>query len=317
MPAIPVAPADDEMAASRITREMGAPGWSAWKEPGRDTARDLPTVAPDADALAVADLVVRDAAGVVRLDLSLRVKRGEIVGLAGVEGNGQPQLGAVLAGLLTPTSGRFSVGGRDLTGASPKVLTAAGVGIVPEDRHAVACVAPMSIAENLFLGDLARFSRWGLVKRDALHAEAAARMKLFDVRATGPAASMSSLSGGNQQKAVLARELSWPHLQFLLAAQPTRGLDVGAVEAVYGHIRAARARGVGVLLISSELDELLDVADRIVVLYRGRIVGELPAAPESRDAIGALMSGQAAGPASLMAPTLAPSGPQLSAVSPT
>jgi simple sugar transport system ATP-binding protein len=253
------------------------------------------------DALVVQDVVVRDAVGVVRLDVSLKVKRGEIVGLAGVEGNGQPQLGAVLAGLLRPTSGRFRVGGRDFTHASPKELTAAGVGIVPEDRHAVACVVPMSIAENLFLGELGRFSRWGLVKREKLLAEAAARMKTFDVRAPGPAAPMSSLSGGNQQKAVLARELTLPNLQFLLAAQPTRGLDVGAVEAVYGHIRAARDRGVGVLLISSELDELLDVADRILVLYRGRIVGELPAAPESRDAIGALMSGQI--PASDAGPT--------------
>jgi len=262
------------------------------------------------DALEVEDLVVRDPAGVTRLDLSLRVRRGEIVGLAGVEGNGQPQLGAVLAGLLAATSGRFRVGGRDLTDASPRALTAAGVGIVPEDRHAVACVVSMSIAENMFLGDLGRFTRWGLVKREQLMTEAAARMKTFDVRATGPAAAMSSLSGGNQQKAVLARELGLPNLQFLLAAQPTRGLDVGAVEAVYGHIRAARDRGVGVLLISSELDELLDVADRILVLYRGRIVGELPAAASSRDAIGALMSGQSASlpapPAVVEAPAVVP-----------
>ena len=116
-------------------------------------------------------------------------------------------------------------------------------------------------------------------------------MKTFDIRADGPNAPMSSLSGGNQQKVVLARELALASLTFLLAAQPTRGLDVGAVEAVYTQIRAARERGAGVLLVSSELDELVTVADRILVIYKGRIVGELDATPGSRQAIGALMSG--------------------------
>jgi ABC-type uncharacterized transport system ATPase subunit len=251
------------------------------------------TTSPGSDAgevLAVRDLVVEEG-GARRLELSLAVRRGEIVGLAGVEGNGQAHLGLVLAGLLQPSAGQVLLEGQDVTGLSPRELTARGVGIVPEDRHAVGCHLQLSVAENLFLGDLRPFTRFGLLRRQPLDAAAAARMESFDVRAESPGAAMSSLSGGNQQKVVLARELSIPGLRFLLAAQPTRGLDIGAVEAVYAKIRAARSAGAGVLLVSSELDELIAVADRIVVIYKGRIVGELPAERECRQAIGTLMSG--------------------------
>jgi ABC-type uncharacterized transport system ATPase subunit len=250
---------------------------------------------PPEDALVLDGVSFRDAAGSVRLDgVTVVVKPGEIVGVAGVEGNGQSELGMILAGLARPSAGRVFVGGRNLTARSPGEITAAGVGIIPEDRHGVACIAGMSVAENLFLGRLHRFSRFGLLRRKALTLAAADLMARFDVRASGPPAPISELSGGNQQKAVLARELSVDPLVFLLAAQPTRGLDVGAVSAVYGHIRAARDRGAGVLLISSELDELIAVADRILVIYRGRIVGEMAAAPGNREAIGSLMSGHAA-----------------------
>lgn len=255
-------------------------------------ARREPAAQTSESSLAVEDLVVRDAGGTVRLEVSFEVAKGEIVGLAGVEGNGQSQLGAVLAGLLAPTSGRVRVAGQDVTGASPRELTRRGVAIVPEDRHAVGCHVPLSIAENLFLGALKPFSRFGLLRRQALAKAAAERMQRYDVRATGPDAPMGSLSGGNQQKVVLARELSLDPLAFLLAAQPTRGLDVGAVEAVYNAIREAAGRGAGVLLVSSELDELLAVADRVLVIYRGRIVGELPGGLASKPAVGALMSGQ-------------------------
>ena len=225
---------------------------------------------------------MKDAAGATRLDVSLSVRRGEIVGLAGVEGNGQSQLGAVLAGLLVPAAGRLRVGGTDVTGFSPRALSRIGVGIVPEDRHAVGCHLALSVAENLLLGRLDEYTRFGLLRRDRMLRAAEERMKAYDVRAAGPDAPMSSLSGGNQQKVVLARELALDPLVFLLAAQPTRGLDVGAVEAVYTEIRRACTRGAGVLLISSELDELLAVADRVMVIYRGRIVGELPARLEAQ-----------------------------------
>jgi ABC-type uncharacterized transport system ATPase subunit len=261
-------------------------------------AAAAPAVAPGTPpefALVCDGLTVHDRHGAVRLDnFTLEIRPGEIVGLAGVEGNGQSELGMVLAGLLRPTEGHFYIGGTDLTHAGAVAVTAAGGGIVPEDRHAVACVTAMSVAENMYLNKLDRFTRFGLLQRGALHAAAEAQMRAFDVRAASPEVAFAGLSGGNQQKAVLARELTLDPLVALVAAQPTRGLDVSAVEAVYRQIRAAARRGVGVLLISSELDELIAVADRIAVLYRGRLVGERPADMSERGAIGALMSGQIA-----------------------
>jgi general nucleoside transport system ATP-binding protein len=265
----------------------------------KDTADDVPDVGL-ADhrpgfALTCDGLTVQDRHGATRLDnFTLEIRPGEIVGLAGVEGNGQSELGMVLAGLLSPTEGRYFIGETELTHAGAAAVTAAGGGIVPEDRHAVACVTAMSVAENMYLNKLDRFTRFGLLQRRALNAAAAAQMVEFDVRAAGPEVAFSGLSGGNQQKAVLGRELTLDPLVALVAAQPTRGLDVSAVEAVYRQIRAAARRGVGVLLISSELDELIAVADRIAVLYRGRLVGERPAVASERGAIGALMSGQVA-----------------------
>jgi simple sugar transport system ATP-binding protein len=247
------------------------------------------------ETLQVDGLTVRDGAGVTRLDnFTLVVNRGEIVGIAGVEGNGQSELVAVLSGMASADEGGFSLELRAMADQPPKALTAAGIGVVPEDRHREGCVSGMSLAHNLAINQLARFSRFGLVDRGALRAAARARMEAFDIRAAGVEVPFSALSGGNQQKAVLARELSLPGLKLLVAAQPTRGLDVGAVEAIYGHIRAAARRGVAVLLASSELDELLAVADRILVMYRGRVMGECPAHAASRARIGAWMAGHAA-----------------------
>jgi simple sugar transport system ATP-binding protein len=254
-----------------------------------------PETSRPSDALQIDGLVVKDANGAVRLDsVTLTVGRGEIVGLAGVEGNGQSELERVLAGLLRPRSGRIFVAEREITRRPPAEISAAGVGIVSEDRHAVGCILGMPLAENIFSSRLSRFARYGFINRAALAAAATDMMQRFDIRAAGPDAPFNSLSGGNQQKAVLARELTIDNLVFLLAAQPTRGLDVGAVEAVYRSIRAAAEQGAGVLLISSELDELIAVADRILVLYRGRIIGERRAGPRHREAIGAMMSGHAA-----------------------
>ncbi|MHC2461696.1 ABC transporter ATP-binding protein [Bradyrhizobium embrapense] len=251
-------------------------------------------VSPGETVLQISDLVYRDPHGVPRLDgLSLTVGTGEIVGIAGVEGNGQTELGLILAGLAAPSAGAIVVGGTSVAACTPQEITDAGVGIVPEDRHAVACIKELSVAENLFLGAIGKFSRFGLLDKSARRKAAQTMMRDFDVRASSPDVSMASLSGGNQQKAVLARELSLDPLVFLLAAQPTRGLDVGAIEAVYNRIRAARDDGLGVLLISSELEELMAVSDRIAVIYRGKLVGELAAGAFSREAIGAMMSGHA------------------------
>ncbi|WP_287787526.1 ABC transporter ATP-binding protein [Acidiphilium sp.] len=257
----------------------------------RTGAAPTPIVAAE-DALTLDAVSYVDEAGRRRLDeITIVIRRGEIVGLAGVEGNGQSELGAILAGLALPSAGRVFVDGKEITGRPPAVITAAGVGVVPEDRHAVGCIEALSVAENVCLSALGAFSRFGMLRRRQMAARAVDLMRSFDVRAAGPDAPMRSLSGGNQQKVVLARELSRDDLVFLLAAQPTRGLDVGAVAAVYDRIRTARAIGTGVLLISSELDELLSVADRILVIYRGRIIGERKADPAAREAIGALMSG--------------------------
>lgn len=277
-------------------RPVAAAGSAAPTAPTSAGAARAAVTAPSVhrpEALMVDGLCVDDAQGVRRVDtFTVVVRPGEIVGVAGVEGNGQVELAAALSGLLPSTGGRCFIGGIELTNRPSKAVTAAGAGIVPEDRHASACVTGMSVAHNLMLGRLARYRRFGLLlDRTALDRDAAALMRTYDVRATGPAATFGRLSGGNQQKAVLARELTTEGLCFLLAAQPTRGLDVGAVEAVYGHIEAACARGVGVLLISSELDDLLRVADRIVVMSRGRIMGECRADPGERDRIGAWMAG--------------------------
>ena len=254
-----------------------------------------PAVPPLAAVLRIEGLGLRDAQGVRRLDgIDLIVGRGEIVGIAGVEGNGQSELVAVLSGMASASEGGFTLEQQALGGQSPRALTDAGIGVVPEDRHRDGCVPAMSLALNLVLNQLPRFRRFGLVDRAAVRREAMVRMQAFDIRAARPDVPFASLSGGNQQKAVLARELMLPGLKLLVAAQPTRGLDVGAVEAIYGHIRAAAQRGVAVLLASSELDELLAVADRLVVMYRGRLMGSCAAAPENRARIGAWMAGHAA-----------------------
>jgi simple sugar transport system ATP-binding protein len=298
----------DALVRAMIQRDLAEPASQATDRPPRyvapagEVAAPLtgsrPLAAPAAlrphePALTADGLTVVDADGVLRLDrFTLMVAPGEIVAIAGVEGNGQSELGAVLSGMLAPTEGRFFLSGEEMTGRPPRVLTRAGCGVVPEDRHALACVTGMSVAENMMLDRLDRFRRFGLLDRTALTRVARELMARFDVRAASPGVAFGGLSGGNQQKAVLARELTLDPLRFLLAAQPTRGLDVGAVEAIYNHIRAAALRGVGVLLISSELDELLSVAHRVVVLYRGCIMGTCDADRSERPRIGAWMSGQ-------------------------
>jgi simple sugar transport system ATP-binding protein len=292
----------DALVRAMIQRPPNAEDTAQAEQPPSRTTKQSasPYGRPLADeALQIDGLTVRDADGVTRLqDCTLVVNRGEIVGIAGVEGNGQSELGAVLAGMQKASAGRFFVQGKECTHAAPQTLTKAGVGVVPEDRHAVGCVPDMSVTDNLFLNRLDDYARRGFMRRRAMRRDARALMQRFDVRAASPDVAFRGLSGGNQQKAVLARELTLDGLAVLVAAQPTRGLDVGAVAAVYDHIRAARDEGVGVLLISSELDELMAVADRVLVMYRGRIMGTcVPDASQlthQRERIGAWMAGQTA-----------------------
>lgn len=246
--------------------------------------------------LSVRGLDLTRADGSIALsNVDLDVDRGEIVGIAGVEGNGQSELTAVLSGALTPDRGTVALGGEDLTSATPARRTAAGLAVIPEDRHAEGMIAQLSIAENIAMPRLSRYRRWGLLNRARMRADAAAVIDDYSIRASGPDAPIGSLSGGNQQKVVLARELSTEGLRVVVAAQPTRGLDAGAVAFVLDRLRGAAGAGAAVLVTSSEIDELLAVCDRIVVAYRGRLLGSVDArSAGAATEIGALMTGVSA-----------------------
>ncbi|MFB9378728.1 ABC transporter ATP-binding protein [Kineococcus gynurae] len=261
---------------------------------GRDVrlAVDKAAPAPGRDVLRLDEVRVADPAGTLLLDdVSLTVRAGEILGVAGVDGNGQTELARSILGLLPPTSGRVHLDGDDITGLDVHDVLARGVGYVPEDRVHDGLVASFSIEENLVLDLLAdeRFVRRGVLDRDAMQRNAGERVEEFDIRTGSAAAAVSTLSGGNQQKVVLARELSRP-LKLLVVAQPTRGVDVGSQEFVHARIVRERDAGAAVVLISTELDEVRALADRIVVLYRGRVAGEVgPDATQQE--LGLLMSG--------------------------
>ncbi|MCV7286442.1 ABC transporter ATP-binding protein [Mycolicibacterium wolinskyi] len=228
-------------------------------------------------------------------NLNLTVERGEIVGIAGVDGNGQSELTAVLSGSLKPDSGQVLVDGEDLSAAPPARRTQSGMAVIPEDRHAEGIIGELTIAENIAMPRLSKYRRWGLLDRTRMRADASAAIADYSIRASGPDAQLRSLSGGNQQKVVLARELSTDGLRVVVAAQPTRGLDAGAVAFVLDRLRTAADDGAAVLITSTEIDELLAVCDRIVVAYRGSLHGSVKAdSPTATRDIGVLMMGVSA-----------------------
>jgi ABC-type uncharacterized transport system ATPase subunit len=221
--------------------------------------------------------------------LELQVHAGEIVGLAGVDGNGQSELVECIAGLRKPTGGHVEVGGIDITGAGVRDALAAGVGHIAEDRHRRGLILDFTLAENLALREYKRESRWGLLSPKRMRKMAAPLLDQYDVRGGTPDTPAGSLSGGNQQKCVIARELA-EEPQVTIAAQPTRGLDVGAIEFVHRRLIEQRDAGRGVLLVSLELEEIRSLADRILVIYEGRVVGEFP--PDtSEEELGVHMTG--------------------------
>jgi ABC-type uncharacterized transport system ATPase subunit len=249
--------------------------------------------APGEPVLEVEDLVALDDAGQVAVDgVSLTVHAGEIVSVAGVQGNGQTELAEALTGLATVVAGTVRIAGRDVTGAPPKEVLRSGVGHVPEDRQRDGLVGSFSIAENLILDvfDEPPYSRRGALDWNRIHATAEERMKEFDIRASSINTTAATLSGGNQQKVIVARELS-RDIRLIIVSQPTRGLDVASIEYVHRRIVAARDGGAAVLVISAELDEAMQLADRIVVMYRGKLVGPYDQNEVSRDQIGLLMAG--------------------------
>jgi len=247
---------------------------------------------PGGEVLEIRDLVVRDDRGVAVVNgVSLEVRSGEILALAGIQGNGQTELVEALAGVRRVESGTITLGGHDLTNASPREMLDAGLGHVPEDRQRDGLVLSMSVADNLVLNTPRRapFARRGTRNLAEVQSNAQQRVKDFDIRTESPTSLVSSLSGGNQQKVIVARELSRP-LKVLVAAQPTRGLDVGSIEYVHRQIVNERNQGQGVLIVSSELDEVLALGDRIAVMHHGRITGVVDPTT-SRETIGLLMTG--------------------------
>jgi general nucleoside transport system ATP-binding protein len=277
-----------------VSREGATPEGLAKLMVGREVVLrvDKPKAEPGDTLLAVKDLTVLDDRDLPACrSVSLEVKAGEIVGLAGVDGNGQSELIDALAGLRKVSAGQIMVGGRDVTTAGARECLDLGVGHIPEDRQARGLVLDFSLAENLALHDFRREpdSKWGWLYPKRLIQRAVSLLKEFDVRGGGPRTLAASLSGGNQQKVVIAREVSRdPNI--LVAAQPTRGLDVGAIEFVHRRLVQERDEGRGILLLSFELDEILSLSDRILVIYEGRIVGEY-STDVSEEELGFAMTG--------------------------
>jgi general nucleoside transport system ATP-binding protein len=237
---------------------------------------DKPPAQPGDVLLEVRDLHVRDERGIEKVrGVSFEVRAGEIVGIAGVDGNGQTELIDAITGLNKIDQGVVCVAGRDLHHASARQMLDAGVGHIPEDRQRRGLVLEFSIAENVALHDYAKppDAKWGWLYPSRLVERARALIKEFDVRGGGPLTRAGGLSGGNQQKVVAAREIARDP-KVLIAAQPTRGLDVGAIEYLHRRLVAEREEGRAILLVSLELDEILSLSDRILVIYEGEIVGD-------------------------------------------
>jgi len=239
---------------------------------------------------------VTDSLGVQRLkDVDLALRAGEIVGVAGVSGNGQSELMDVLTGLLAPNQGQMQLLGHSFDSRQwldPSLARTLGLAHVPEDRHARALVMAFAAWESAVLGydDLPDYATHGWMHHDHMRQATVAMMERFDVRPRDSELQSSKFSGGNQQKLVLARELGRAP-RVLLVGQPTRGVDIGAIEFIYDQLRALRQAGCAVLVVSSELDEILALADRVLVMNQGRIAGELPISQCSEAALGLLMTG--------------------------
>jgi ABC-type uncharacterized transport system ATPase subunit len=251
-----------------------------------------PPAAPGAAVLEVAGLAVNDDRGHRVVDgVDLVVRAGEVLGIAGVQGNGQTELVEAIMGLRSPVAGSVSLSGANLRGRSTKQVLRSGVGYVPEDRSADGLVKEFTVAENLVLDmyDQPPFGSTFALRPAAIAASARDRIAQFDVRTSSHDLPAGSLSGGNQQKVIVAREMSRP-LKLFVAAQPTRGVDVGSIEFIHGRIMRERDDGTAVLLVSSELDEVMALADRIAVMFRGRIIATVPPTT-AREEIGLLMAG--------------------------
>jgi simple sugar transport system ATP-binding protein len=257
----------------------------------RDRAGEPRGTAHRTPVLELEDVTV-EGRGRPRLDhISLQVMPGEIVGLAGISGNGQAELMEVLVGAKAPDNGRVAVDGNDVTGLDVAGRLAAGLGRLTENRRG-SVVPQLSVEQNLVLEDLRSFTRRGVLDKAAVRSHAQRMIEQFDIRAT-PTDAVATLSGGNMQKVLLARALA-RRPRVLVVAQPTRGLDVGAYQYVHSQLQELRQDGRGVLVISEDLDELRSLCDRILVIFRGALTGEVAASDATAERLGTLMTGEAA-----------------------
>lgn len=248
---------------------------------------------PGGVVLEVEGLCAKDAKGIEKLkDVSLQIREGEIVGIAGVDGNGQHELVECLAGLHRMDRGTMRIGGRDCTNAPVREILDQGVSHIAEDRHKRAMVGEMSIKENMLLMNYAtpRFCRHGLINWKEAAGYADELCREYEVKTPDCEESSRKLSGGNQQKMVLGRELSRKP-KLLYAVHPVRGLDIGATQFIHRRLLEERQRGAAILLVSTELDEILELSDRILVIFDGQIVGEVSGKDAKKEEIGILMAG--------------------------
>ena len=254
-----------------------------------------PTVTPNGthgvELLDVRDLIVTDDRGTTAVDgVSFSIAAGEILGIAGVEGNGQTELVAAIAGLMPIQRGVIRVASNDITLLDVRARGDIGLSHIPEDRHGRGLILDYSVEDNLILGQQHRFTKGAQLDRDRIAENARRQVVAFDIRPPNAALAARALSGGNQQKIVIAREMG-REFKVLLAAQPTRGVDVGAIEFIHEQLRAARAAGKAILLVSADLAEILALSDRVAVMYGGRFATMLPRANATREILGGYMTG--------------------------
>ena len=262
---------------------------------GRDVQLvvDRSEAAPTDVVLRVSDLRVRDERDQLAVaDVSFEVRAGEVVAIAGVQGNGQSELVEAIVGLRRPTAGRIDLDGTEVTTADPARMVELGVAHVPEDRQRDGLISSFPVSDNLVLNLTRRspYSRGIRMDRGAIRENADQLVRDFDIRTSSVDAAVGTLSGGNQQKVIVGREMSHTE-RLLVLSQPTRGLDVGSIQYIHRRIVEARDGGLAVLLNSSELDEVLALADRVIVMYRGGIIGEVSGTEATRDSVGMLMAG--------------------------
>ena len=280
-----------ELAHMMVGREVALVGES----PGAAAPVPVPIPVDGADsdpdpALLIENLTVPGPGRLAVDDVSLSVHPGEILGIAGVQGNGQSELLECIAGLRAARSGRVTLGGLDVTRLSPRERTRAGLAHIPEDRHLRGLVLDFALDENLILGRHWHFGSPLGLRRGEIRDRARSLIERYDVRPPDEQVAAGTLSGGNQQKVVVARELV-DHPRVLLAGQPTRGVDIGAIESIHGELRRARDAGLAVVLVSADLAELLTLSDRIAVMHRGCVAAELEGVDATAQRLGELMLG--------------------------